>query len=60
MRPQTINYEEWRRDAPRSRAQTERILALLGPIRRDKPRDPTEAAFLRRIGTPERLIGPDA
>ena len=60
MKPQTINYEEWRRDAPRRRAQTERILAMLGPIRRDRPRHPTEAAFLRRIGTPERLIGPDA
>jgi hypothetical protein len=60
MRTQTINYEEWRRDAPRRRAQTVRILALLGPIRRDRPRDPTEAAFLRRIGTPERLIGPEA
>ena len=60
MRPQTINYVEWRRDAPRRRAQTERILALLGPITREKPRDPVEAEFLRRIGTPERLIGPDA
>lgn len=49
-----------RRDAPRRRAQTERILAMLGPIRRDRPRDPIEAEFLRRIGTPERLIGPDA
>jgi hypothetical protein len=60
MKPQTINYEEWRRDAPRRRAQTERILAMLGPIRRDRPRDPVEAEFLRRIGTPEHLIGPDA
>jgi hypothetical protein len=60
MRPRTINYEEWRRDAPRRRAQTERILALLGPITRDRPRAPAEAKFLRRIGTPERLIGPDA
>jgi hypothetical protein len=60
MKPQTINYEEWRRDAPRRRAQTERILALLGPIRRDRPRDATEAEFLRRIGTLERLVGPDA
>lgn len=59
MKPQTINYAEWRRDAPRRRAQTERILAMLGPIRRDRPRHPTEAAFLRRIGTPEHLIGPD-
>jgi hypothetical protein len=27
MKPLTINYEEWRRDAPRRRAQTEEILA---------------------------------
>jgi len=60
MKPQTMDFEEWRRDSLRRRAQTERILALLGPIRRNRPRDATEAAFLRRIGTPERLIGPDA
>jgi hypothetical protein len=60
MKPPTISYEEWRQGAPRRRAQTEEILALLGPMRRDRPRHPTEAAFLRRIGTPERLIGPDA
>jgi hypothetical protein len=60
MKPQTINYEEWRRNAPQRRARTEAILARLSPIRRDRPRDPTEAEFLRRIGTPERQIGPDA
>lgn len=58
--------QEWRRDAPRRRAQTEAILARLGPIRRDRPRHPTEAAFLRRIGTPRaahrprRLSAPEA
>lgn len=60
MKTRTIVYEEWRRDAPARRAQTEQILSRLGPVRRERPRHPTEAAFLRRIGTPERLIGPDA
>jgi hypothetical protein len=42
------------------RAKIAPLLARLGPIVRDKPRDPTEAEYLRRIGTPERLIGPEA
>lgn len=60
MKTQTITIEEWRRDSARRRATAEQVLARLGPARREKPRHPTEAAFLRRIGTPERLIGPDA
>jgi hypothetical protein len=58
MKTQKINFEEWRREAPERRAKSAQVLARLGPIRRDKPRDPVEAEFLRRIGTPERLIGP--
>jgi hypothetical protein len=58
MRTQTITLEQWRRQAPEQRAKSATIIAALGPIRRDKPRDPVEAEFLRRIGTPERLIGP--
>jgi hypothetical protein len=60
VKTQTITFEEWRRNSARRRAQTEQILARLGPVKREKPRHPTEAAFLRRIGTPERLIGPEA
>jgi hypothetical protein len=60
MKTQTITLEQWRREAPDRRAKSELILARLGPIERDKPRDPVEAEFLRRIGTPERLIGPSA
>jgi hypothetical protein len=59
MRTQTINFEQWQRDAPKQRAKIAPLLARLGPIVRDKPRDPTEAEYLRRIGTPERLIGPE-
>jgi hypothetical protein len=60
MKTQTITIDQWRRDSARRRAATDQVLARLGPVRRDRPRNPVEAAFLRRIGTPERLIGPDA
>jgi hypothetical protein len=60
MKTKTITIDEWRRDAAVRRAKTAAILARVGPARRDKLRHPTEAAFLRRIGTPERLIGPEA
>lgn len=59
MKTQTTTLEQWRREAPERRARSAEVLARLGPVRRDKPRDPTEARFLREIGTPERLIGPE-
>lgn len=58
MKTQPMTFEQWRREAPIRRAKSAQVIARLGPIRRDKPRDPTEAEFLRSIGTPERLIGP--
>jgi hypothetical protein len=58
MKTQTITIEQWRREAPQLRAKSAQILAGFGPAQREKPRDPTEAEFLRSIGTPERLIGP--
>lgn len=58
MKTQQMTFEQWRREAPARRAKSAQVLARLGPIRRDKPRDPVEAEFLRSIGTPERLIGP--
>jgi len=33
--------------------------AALPPFQRTRPRDAGEAAFLRSIGTPEELIGPE-
>lgn len=60
MKTQTITLEEWRRQAPQQRAKSAKVVAALGPVRRDKPRDPVEAELLRSIGTPERLIGPEA
>jgi hypothetical protein len=58
MNTQTLTINEWRREAPELRAKSKRALAGFKPPRREKPRDPVEAEFLRRIGTPERLIGP--
>jgi len=60
MRTQKMTFEQWRREAPERRAKLVPLLARLGPIVRDKPRDATEVEYLRRIGTPERLIGPKA
>jgi len=54
----TEAIEEWRRDSARRRAKADEILERFGPARRERSRDSTEAAFLRR--TPERLIGPEA
>jgi hypothetical protein len=58
MKIKTLTIDEWRREAPELRAKSERALAGFELPRREKPRDPVEAEFLRRIGTPERLIGP--
>jgi hypothetical protein len=58
MKIETITLEQWRQQAPEQRAKTAKLMAALGPIRRDKPRDPVEAELLRSIGTPERLSGP--
>jgi hypothetical protein len=37
-----------------------KVLARFGPAQREKPRNATKAEFVRGIGTPERLIGPQA
>ena len=58
MKTRPMTFEQWRREAPARRAKSAQVVACLGPIHRDKPRDPDEAEFLRSIGTPERLIGP--
>jgi len=52
--------EQWRCEAPALRAKSARVATRLEPARREKPRNATEAEFLRSIGTPERLIGPPA
>ncbi len=59
MKIETISFEQWRRDAPQLRAKSARVLARFGPPRREKPRSADEAEFLRKIGTPERMVGPE-
>ncbi len=58
MTIEKMTIEQWRREAPELRAKSERVLERFKPARRQKPRSAAEAEFLRRIGTPERLIGP--
>ena len=62
MKNAVRSYETWRAARARNAdwvAQVERVLEhALGPYRRERPRDPDESRLLRRIGTPERLIGP--
>jgi hypothetical protein len=58
MSTKTIDIEQWQREAPERRAKIAKALAGFEPPRREKPRSAFEAEFLRRIGTPERLIGP--
>jgi hypothetical protein len=60
MKTRKLTIDRWRREAPQLRAKSAQILAGFGPPRREKPRDRTEAEFLRSIGAPERLIGPVA
>ncbi len=58
MTTEKLSIEQWRREAPELRSKSEKALERFEPARRQKPRHPAEAEFLRRIGTPERLIGP--
>ena len=58
MTTERLSIEQWRREAPAWCAKGEKVLERFRPARRQKPRHPAEADFLRRIGTPERLIGP--
>ena len=58
MTIEKMTIEQWRQEAPELRAKSEKVLARFRPASRQKPRSPVEAEFLRRLGTPERLIGP--
>jgi len=58
MSTRIIDIEQWQREAPERRAKIAKALAGFKPPRREKPRSAFEAEFLRRTGTPERLIGP--
>jgi hypothetical protein len=43
MKTRPMTFEQWRRDSPVRWAKSAQVVARLGPIRRDKPRDPVEA-----------------
>jgi hypothetical protein len=58
MTIEKMTIEQWRQEAPELRAKSEKVLERFKPARREQSRHPAEAEFLRRIGTPERLIGP--
>lgn len=51
---------DWLAEHDAARARIERLTSgLPRPYRRERPRDPAEAVFLRERGTPEDLIGPE-
>ena len=52
------SYEQWQRERAENAAWVAAVDRALGPYRRERPRDPEEAALLRELGTPEELIGP--
>jgi hypothetical protein len=57
---ETIDLQDWLRSAPERRRRAAELDALFSePYKRERPRDPAEAKFLRSIGTPEHLIGPE-
>lgn len=60
MTTEKMTIEQWRREAPELCSKSETVLTRFKPPRREKPRSAVEAESLRRIGTPERLIGPTA
>lgn len=53
-----LNYNEWRQGEAQRRAAVLPFARRAETTARTRPRAEVEAEFLRRIGTPERLIGP--
>jgi len=60
MSSRDLSYAAWRLRRSQNKIRRARLEKGLPPFRRDRPRRPGEAAFLRSIGTPEQLIGPVA
>ena len=58
MTNRDLSYMAWRSRRSAGRARTARLNAGLPPFERLRLRGPDEAAILRRVGTPEALIGP--
>jgi hypothetical protein len=53
-----VSYEAVRRRSERTASRRRRLDQGLPPHRRESLRSETEAAVLRRNGTPESLVGP--
>jgi hypothetical protein len=53
------SYAAWQAEKDGNEAWCARVDAALPAFERTMPRDPIEAAFLRSIGTPDALIGPE-
>jgi hypothetical protein len=58
MDSQFLSYQEWQTRRNKTEAWVHYVNELMPPYERKRPRDPDEAEFLRRIGTPDHLIGP--
>ena len=56
----TKTFRAWLKEHEDARERVRQLTAgLPRPYRRQRPRDPDEARFLREQGTPEHLIGPE-
>lgn len=58
MRKPDFTYAAWQARRGRRSDRLARLNAGLPPYRRERLRGAAEAATLRRLGTPEELIGP--
>ena len=53
-----ITKEAWLAQRPEAAERSAAVDRLMPPYKRTRPRDPAEAALLRKRGVPERMIGP--
>jgi hypothetical protein len=58
MPKRDLSYAAWQARRAGNAARCAAIDAGLPPYRRERLRAPSEAQFLRELGTPEELIGP--
>jgi hypothetical protein len=55
-----ISKEVWLAQRPEAARRSAAVDRLMPPYERTRPRDPDEAALLRKRGVSERMIGPSA
>jgi hypothetical protein len=58
--PMVIRFRDIMEQAPQMRAAQAALEAQFGAYERLRPRDPTKARALRKMGTADNLVGPDA